>query len=64
MLHMKFGFDWRSGFSEEIFEYYGNIRMLSQNSVDFCNNFRLQWNLYHMIMHMCELLCAIMDETA
>ena len=27
MLHMKFGFDWPSGFKEKICEYYGNIHV-------------------------------------
>ena len=27
MLHIKFGFDWSSGFRGEEFEYYGNINV-------------------------------------
>ena len=29
MLHMKFGFDWPSGFMGEMFHYYGNIHVYS-----------------------------------
>ena len=30
MLHIKFGFDWQSGFREKkIFEYYGHIHVYS-----------------------------------
>ena len=29
MLHMKFGFDWPSGFRGEMFHYYGNIHVYS-----------------------------------
>ena len=29
MLHIKFGFDWPSGFREELFEYYGHIHVYS-----------------------------------
>ena len=27
MLHIKFGFDWPSGFGEKMFEYYDNIHV-------------------------------------
>ena len=27
MLHIKFGFDWPSGFRGEMFEYYGDIHV-------------------------------------
>ena len=29
MLHIKFGFDWPSGFREEDYEYYGHIHVHS-----------------------------------
>ena len=29
MIHIKFGFDWPSGFREEMFEYYGHTHVYS-----------------------------------